>query len=94
MNHRDYVKLRKGKNFTLGKFGDRIYACEILNAFNIPEYHPVSKEEFDTFETWKDEQISDMKKLCEISKRNPICSAFIGCSDFCEEEFWGVAADS
>lgn len=55
MNYKDYKRLKIGNWISVGKFSDRLYAMEVLTgAVNAPEYHKITKEEFDTFEVWKD----------------------------------------
>jgi len=65
MNYKDYKRLKTGNWLSVGKFSDNLYAMEIpTGAVNAPEYHKISKEEFDTFEIWK-----DSKKVTEIMHR-------------------------
>ena len=65
MNYKDYQRLKTGNWMSVGKFSDRLYAMEFLTgAVSVPEYHKITKEEFDTFEDWKD---SD--KVREINLR-------------------------
>jgi len=65
MNYKDYKRLKTGNWVSVGKFSDKLYAMEILTgAVNAPEYHRITKEEFDTFEIWK-----GSKKATEIMHR-------------------------
>ncbi|MEA5050211.1 MAG: hypothetical protein VB021_01920 [Oscillospiraceae bacterium] len=57
MNYRDFTRLKTGNWVSVGKFSDRLYAMEVLTgAVSAPEYHKITKEEFDTFESWKDSE--------------------------------------
>lgn len=79
MRYTDYVRLKFGKYQSAGKFGDNLYLYEVLTGVtDSPEYHQISKEEFDSFETWTQEYISDLKKLYEIMNRPVICSGYLG----------------
>ncbi len=65
MNYKDFERLKFGSWMSVGKFSDRLYAIEFLTgAINVPEYHKISKEEFDCFEEWK-----DTEKVIEINRR-------------------------
>lgn len=65
MNYKDYKRLKGGDWMSVGKFSDRLYAMEFLTgAVSVPEYHKISKEEFDSFEEWK-----DTDKAVEINRR-------------------------
>ena len=65
MNYKDYQRLKIGNWMSVGKFSDRLYAMEFLTgATDVPEYHKISKEEFDSFENWK-----DTDKVIEINRR-------------------------
>lgn len=79
LRYTEYVRLKTGRYQSVGKFGDTIYAYEVLTGVtDSPEYHQISKEEFDSFETWTQEYISDLKKLYEIINRPVICSGYFG----------------
>lgn len=65
MNYKDYERLKIGNWMSVGKFSDKLYAMEFLTgAVGVPEYHKISKEEFDSFEEWK-----DTDKVGEINRR-------------------------
>jgi hypothetical protein len=65
MNYKDYKRLKIGNWVSVGKFSDRLYAMEFLTgAVSTPEYHKITKEEFDTFEEWKNSE-----KVTEINRR-------------------------
>lgn len=65
MNYKDYKELKVGNWVSVGIFFDRLYAMEVLTrSACVPEYHNISKEEFDSFEEWK-----DTDKVLEISRR-------------------------
>lgn len=62
---------------SVGKFGDSIFACEMLTGFaSVPEYHQISAAEFETFEQWSNADKTDLKKLYEIINRPVICSGY------------------
>ncbi|WP_416325922.1 hypothetical protein [[Eubacterium] hominis] len=66
MNYKDYKCLKLGDWMSVGKFSDKLYAMEFLTgAVGIPEYHIISKEEYDTFEARK-----DTDKVMEINRRS------------------------
>ena len=90
MNHKDYKALKTCGDLSVGTFGGKIYACEMLTGmFSIPEYHQISKTEFDTFELWNKEKIEDEKTLRKVSDRKIICSGFLGCSEISDEDLSG-----
>lgn len=75
----DYVRLKKGRYQSVGKFGEDIYAYEILTGVaDSPEYHQISKEEFDSFESWGQQEPMDMKKFYEIKNRPALCGGYLG----------------
>ena len=75
----DYVRLKKGRYQSVGKFGDDIYAYEIATGIaDSPEYHQISREEFDSFESWGQQEEMDMKKFYEIKNRPVLCSGYLG----------------
>jgi len=79
LRYTEYVRLKTGRYQSVGKFGDHIYAYEVLTGVtDSPEYHQISKAEFDSFETWTKEYISDLKKLYDIINRPVICSGYLG----------------
>ncbi|GIO33567.1 MULTISPECIES: hypothetical protein [Paenibacillus] len=79
MRYTDYIRLKTGRYQSVGKFGDDIYAYEVLTGIaDTPEYHQISKEEFDLFESWSQEYITGLKKLYEIINRPVICSGYLG----------------
>lgn len=79
LRYTEYVRLKTGRYQSVGKFGDEIYAYEVLTGVtDSPEYHQISKAEFDSFETWTKEYISDLKKLYDIINRPVICSGYLG----------------
>ncbi|WP_229750551.1 hypothetical protein [Paenibacillus nasutitermitis] len=79
MRYTDYIRLKTGSNQSVGKFGDDIYAYEVLTGIaDSPEYHQISKKEFESFETWSQEYITDLKKVYEIINRPVICSGYLG----------------
>lgn len=79
MRYTDYIRLKTGRYQSVGKFGDDIYAYEVLTGIaDTPEYHQISKEEFDSFEAWSQEYITGLKKLYEIINRPVICSGYLG----------------
>ncbi|WP_438432723.1 hypothetical protein [Gorillibacterium sp. sgz500922] len=79
MRYTDYIRLKTGRYQSVGKFGDHIYAYEVLTGVtDSPEYHQISKAEFDSFETWSQEYILDLKKMYEIINRPVFCSGYLG----------------
>ena len=81
IRYTEYVRLKTGRYQSVGKFGEDIYAYEVLTGVtDSPEYHQISKEEFDSFETWSKEVdgVMDMKKFYEIANRTVLCSGYLG----------------
>lgn len=77
MNYQDYEMKKKGQFQSVGMFGTQIYAYEVLTgACCAPEYTQITKEEFDTFEKWGEEAITDLGKKYEICNRPVLCSAY------------------
>ena len=66
-NYTNYKSIKLGNYCSVGKINNR-YAFKIITSANsIPEYYPISKEEFDTFEEWK----NDIGKIVkDIKNRN------------------------
>lgn len=63
LRYTDYFRLKTGRYQSVGKFGDDIYAYEVLTGIaDTPEYQQISKEEFESFDTWSQEYITDLKK--------------------------------
>ena len=55
---------------SVGMFGKGIYAFEQLTGpCDIPEYHQISKEEFEAVESW----VRDNNKVMEILRRPVLC---------------------
>lgn len=83
MKYTDYKRIKSGGFCSVGKFGEKIYAFEILTGIaTAPEYHRISREEFDCFEDWKNSK--DI--LQEITNRPVFCSAYRGHTEFDETE--------
>ncbi|ANF95034.1 hypothetical protein [Paenibacillus bovis] len=81
IRYTEYVRLKKGRYQSVGKFGEGIYAYEVLTGItDSPEYHQISKAEFDFFKTWSKEVdgVMDMKKFYEIVNRPVLCSGYLG----------------
>ena len=79
MNYKDYNRLKIGNSQSVGMFGNKIYAYEILTGFaNIPEYYQITEEEFDTYEEWENEIPGDLGILYEIVNRKALCSGYQG----------------
>ncbi len=78
IRYTDYVRLKEGGYHSVGKFGDDIYAYEMLTGItDTAEYHQISKEEFDTFEVWSQEG-PEYKKMYELLERPVLCSGYLG----------------
>lgn len=73
MNWKDYKRYVEGQGISVGTIGGQ-YCFEILTGIcDVPEYYPISKEEFDSFDTWK----SDTEKIVkDIKNRRVLCSAY------------------
>lgn len=85
MNANDYHPLKEGCYCSAGKFGGHIYAFEVLTGVcDVPAYHQITREEFDTFETWCMESPVDGKLLCRVINRPVFCSRYRGKSEFDE----------
>lgn len=81
MNYKDYHCIKLGSYFSIGKFGENLYCLENLTGFaSAPEYHKITKEEFDSFEEWK----NNKEIIFEIICRPAFCSSYAGCRDFNE----------
>ncbi|MFD1176504.1 hypothetical protein ACFQ3W_09355 [Paenibacillus puldeungensis] len=77
MRYNEYIRLKTDRYQSVGKFGDNIYAYEVLTGItDTPEYHQISKEEFESFEIWSQEY--NTEKLYEIINRPVICSGYLG----------------
>ncbi len=78
-HYKEYVRLKEGGYHSVGKFGEDIYAYEVLTGFtDTPEYHQISREEFDSFEVWGRNDAMDMNKFYEIAERPVLCSGYLG----------------
>ncbi|WP_066498275.1 hypothetical protein [Abyssisolibacter fermentans] len=72
MNYKDYERKKAGNYLSVGIFGKQ-FAFEILTGFcDTPEYYPISKEEYDSFDEWKE----DVSKMPEIKNRKILCSGY------------------
>jgi len=73
LNYKDYKRIKIGNYCSAGMFNKK-HAFEILTGIcNIPEYYPISEEEFDTFDKWK----NDIDKIVkDIKNRNLLCSGY------------------
>ncbi|WP_289376316.1 hypothetical protein ACN9MH_29225 [Paenibacillus silvae] len=79
MRYTEYVRIKTGSAQSVGMFGNSIYAYEILTGVtDSPEYHQISKEEFDTFEMWSQDHTTNYKKTYEILNRPVLCSGYLG----------------
>jgi len=73
MNWKSYKMLKTGDSLSVGILEER-YCFEILTGIcDIPEYHPITKEEFDTFDEWKNNTDKIVK---DIKNREILCSAY------------------
>lgn len=87
MNYKEYIRIKIGNYQSVGMFGEKIYAYEVLTGFaDVPEYHQISRQEFDTFEKRQNEKTTDLKILYNIINRKAFCSGYKGCSDFNEND--------
>lgn len=81
MTYRDFKKIKQGKKYSIGKFSDELYALEEMTGYGcVPEYHKISKAEFNTFDIWKDDQ----EKIKDILARPVFCSGYEGETEFDE----------
>ncbi|WP_434748699.1 hypothetical protein [Paenibacillus amylolyticus] len=79
LRYTEYVRIKTGSAQSVGTFGNSIYAYEILTGLtDSPEYHQISKEEFDSFEMWSEDHATNNKKLYEILGRPVLCSGYLG----------------
>lgn len=70
--------MKTGQYQSVWKFGDDIYAFEMLTSImDTPEYHQISKQEFDSFEIWS-EEAPKYEKTYEILARALLCSIYLG----------------
>lgn len=73
MDWKNYEMLKKGDFLSVGMIEGQ-YCFEILTGFcNIPEYYPITKEEFDTFDGWKS---NTGKIVKDIKNREILCSGY------------------
>ncbi|NWL86537.1 hypothetical protein DMN77_02855 [Paenibacillus sp. 79R4] len=78
MNRWNYKRLKEGPYSSAGIFGEQ-YAFEILTGIcDVPEYYPITKEEFDTYDEWKENYD---KVVSEIKNRKLIYSSYRDWSD-------------
>ncbi|WP_435921382.1 hypothetical protein [Paenibacillus sp. DYY-L-2] len=55
MNYKDYNMLKEGRYQSVGILEEK-YVFEIKTGIaDVPEYYQITKEEFDTYDLWKDE---------------------------------------
>lgn len=55
MNYKDFNLKKTYSMCGVGYFTEHLYAIQFLNgAVSAPEFHCITKEEFDTFDDWKD----------------------------------------
>jgi hypothetical protein len=66
----DYRELKTGcsSGFSAGIINSQYAISVPMGICDVPEYYPISKEEFDTFLDW----IENNKNLYEITAREPI----------------------
>lgn len=78
MNRWDYKMLKEGPYSSVGIFAEQ-YAFEILTGIcDVPEYYPITKEEFDTYDEWKENYD---KVVRDIKNRKLIYSSYHDWSD-------------
>lgn len=76
MDYKNYKRLKEGPYQSVGIL-EGVYVFEILTGIaDTPEYYRITKEEFDTYEQWKTEWITDLKTLYTIVNRKCICSGY------------------
>ena len=81
MTYKDYKVLKQGKNFTIGKFTDDLYAIETKTGYgHVSEYRKLLKPEFNTYDIWK----TDREKIKDLLNRPVFCSGYQGHTDFDE----------
>lgn len=79
MDYKNYKMLKKGVYLSVGMLEEQ-YCFEILTGIcDVPEYYPITKEEFDTFDEWKD---SYDKIVKDIKNRRLLCSAYLKDNSF------------
>lgn len=73
MSWRDYKTIKKGIYDNVG-FHEGRYCYEVLtDIFDLPAYFPITKEEFDTFDEWKNDTNKIVK---DIQNRPHLYSAY------------------
>ena len=78
MNRWDYKMLKEGPYSSVGIFAEK-YAFEILTGIcDVPEYYPITKEEFDTYDEWNENYD---KVVRDIKNRKLIYSSYRDWSD-------------
>ena len=78
MNRWDYKMLKEGPYSSVGIFAEQ-YAFEILTGIcDVPEYYPITKEEFDTYDEWNENYD---KVVRDIKNRKLIYSSYRDWSD-------------
>lgn len=76
MDCRNYKVLKKGRYQSVGIL-ENTYVFEIKTGIaDVPEYYRITKKEFDTYDQWKDEWITDKKTIYTIVNRKCFCSAY------------------
>lgn len=77
MTYKDFRMLKQYGESSVGMFGEKIYAYEILTGIgNVPGYYQITKQEFDSFDEWKSESIGELGTMYEVHNRKPLCSAY------------------
>lgn len=77
MKYTDYKMIKQYGYQSVGMFGDEIFAYEVLTGVcNIPVYYQITKYEYNTFDSWKDESTEELGTMCEIHNRRALCSAY------------------
>ncbi|RUS44929.1 hypothetical protein [Cohnella sp. AR92] len=78
MNYRDYKQIKQGQYQSVGMLGE-FFVYEVLTGIaDVPEYYQITKNEFETFEQW---QNNDSFIVGKIKNRKCICSGYRGHAD-------------
>lgn len=82
-HYQNFNRLKTGSVcLSVGCFGTQIYALEhVIGVADVPEYHRISKEEYDEFDIWR----KDPNRLKEILGRKVFCSGHADLNMFQED---------
>ncbi|GGH36024.1 hypothetical protein [Paenibacillus segetis] len=76
MDYKNYKRIKVGPYQSVGIL-EGLYVFEILTGIaDVPEYYRITKEEFDSYDQWNTEYITDLKTLFTIVNRKCVCNGY------------------